>query len=564
MQQKNNIIKLIISLVIIITGTYILSVKFVRFDLTSEGRYTLSNYTKNILESLNDKIYLKVYLEGDGLPTTLKGYNQKIKEELDEFKIFANNNLEYEFINPSESHDKEVRFALYKNLSDKGIIPIETNEISEDGKSSQKMVFPGIIISYKGKESTINLLKSSMNVAPESEENVNASIQSLEYELTNAIQKLSKNKKPEIAFIEGQGELNEYEVMDITRVLSEYYLVKTGKINGKPGILDNFKAIIIAKPEKAFTEQDKFVIDQYIMKGGNVLFLIDGCKTNTDSLFLLGNTISLAQDLNLNDMLFQYGARINNDLLQDEFSSPIGLTTKGPNEKPIIKRFPWFYFPVLVSENNHVISKYLNYIKTEYVSTIDTVGKNSNIKKTVLLKSSPKTRLEQIPARISFNQINHMPHTEEMKAGRKNIAVLLEGKFTSVFKNRPVQKYFQNISLADVLTKSKAAKIILVSDGDIIRNEVSKTGKPYPIGFDKFTQQTFKGNQEFILNSINYLCDDEGLMTIRSRELKMRLLDNEKIKNHRFTIQLLNVLLPTFLVLFFGIIIYFIRKKKYR
>ncbi len=563
MQQKNNIIKLIISLVIIISGAYILSIKFLRFDLTSEGRYTLSNYTKNILESLNDKIYIKVYLEGDGLPSTLKIYNKKIKEELDEFKIFANNNLVYDFINPSESHDKEVRFALYKNLSDKGIIPIETNEISEDGKSSQKMVFPGIIISYKGKESTINLLKSSMNVAPESEENVNASIQSLEYELTNAIQKLSKNKKPEIAFIEGQGELNEYEVMDITRVLSEYYLVKTGKINGTPGILDNFKAIIIAKPEKAFTEQDKFVIDQYIMKGGNVLFLIDGCKTNTDSLFLLGNTISLAQDLNLNDMLFQYGARINNDLLQDEFSSPIGLTTKGPNEKPIIKRFPWFYFPVLVSENNHVISKYLNYIKTEYVSTIDTVGKNSNIKKTVLLKSSPKTRLEQIPARISFNQINHMPHAEEMKAGRKNIAVLLEGEFTSVFKNRPVQKYFQNISLADVLTKSKAAKMILVSDGDIIRNEVSKIGKPYPIGFDKFTQQTFKGNQEFILNSINYLCDDEGLMTIRSRELKMRLLDNEKIKNHRFTIQLLNVLLPIFLVSFFGIIIYFIRKKKY-
>lgn len=222
MQQKNNIIKLIISLVIIISGAYILSIKFLRFDLTSEGRYTLSNYTKNILESLNDKIYIKVYLEGDGLPSTLKIYNKKIKEELDEFKIFANNNLVYDFINPSESHDKEVRFALYKNLSDKGIIPIETNEISEDGKSSQKMVFPGIIISYKGKESTINLLKSSMNVAPESEENVNASIQSLEYELTNAIQKLSKNKKPEIAFIEGQGELNEYEVMDITRVLSEY------------------------------------------------------------------------------------------------------------------------------------------------------------------------------------------------------------------------------------------------------------------------------------------------------------------------------------------------------
>jgi len=561
--MQKNIIKLLISVVIIIVGAYILSIKFIRFDLTSEGRYTLSNYTKNILKKLNDKVYIKVYLDGDGLPTTLKNYRKEIKEELDEFKIYANNNLEYEFINPSESADKEIRFSLYKNLSDKGIVPIQTNEITEDGKSSQKMVFPGAIISYKGKETTINLLKSSVNSIPESEENVNNSIQSLEYELTNAIQKLSKDKKPEIAFIEGHGELNEYEVMDISSILSEYYLVKTGSINGKLGILDNFKAIIIAKPQKQFTEQDKFVIDQYIMNGGNVLWLIDGCKTNMDSLFISGNTISLAQDLNLNDMFFQYGARINNDLLQDKFSSPIGLTAKGADEKPIIKQYPWYYFPVILTKNNHVISKYLNYIKTEFVSTIDTVGKNPNIKKTILLNSSPKSRLEPIPARISFSQINNMPSDKEMIAGEKNIAVLLEGKFTSVFKNRPIQKYFPNISLPDILIESKHAKIIIVSDGDIIKNEVSRKGKPYPIGFDKFTQQIFKGNQEFILNSLNYLCDDDGLMTIRSRELKMRLLDTVKTTKNKTVIQLLNVLIPLITILFFGILIYLFRKKKF-
>lgn len=564
MQLKNNIFKLIISLVIIIIGAYILSIKFIRFDLTSEGRYTLSEYTKNILENLNDKVYIKVYLEGEGLPTTLKNYNKEIKEELDEFKVYTNNNLEYEFINPSESKDKEIRFSLYKSLSDKGIIPIQTNEVTEDGKSSQKMVFPGAIISYKGKEITVKLLKSAVGFAPESEENVNNSIQSLEYELTNAIQKLSKNKKTEIAFIEGQGELNEYEVMDISSILSEYYTVKTGKINATPGILDNFKAIIIAKPKKPFSEQDKFVIDQYIMNGGNVMILAEGCKTNTDSLFMLGSTISLPQDLNLNDMLFQYGARINNDLLLDKYSSPIGLTTNGANDKPIIKRFPWYYFPVLVTENNHVISKYLNYIKTEYISTIDTVGKNSKVKKTVLLKSSPYTKLDPIPARIGFNLINHMPADNEMVGGKKNIAVLLEGNFTSIFKNRPIQKYFPNVSLSDIKVESKAAKIIIVSDGDIIKNEVSKNGKPYPIGFDKFTQQTFKGNQEFILNSLNYLCDDEGLMTIRSRELKMRLLSNEKVSQNKITIQILNVIIPIIIILVFGAIVLIIRKQKYK
>lgn len=563
MQLKNNFIKLIISLVIIIAGAYILSIKFIRFDLTSEGRYTLSDYTINILKNLNDKVYIKVYLEGEGLPSTLKNYNKQIKEELDEFKVYAGKNLEYEFINPSESTDKEVRFGLYKSLSDKGIIPIQTNEISDDGKSSQKMVFPGAIISYKGKENTINLLKTSVNSTPESEENINNSIQSLEYELTNSIQKLSKNKKNEIAFIEGHGELNEYEVMDISSVLSEYYLIKTGKINGTPGILDNFKAIIIAKPEKAFSEKDKFIIDQYIMNGGNVMLLADGCKTNTDSLFITGNTISLAQDLNLNDLLFQYGARINNDLLQDKYSSPIGLTTKGADEKPIIKRFPWYYFPVLATDNKHVISKYLNYIKTEYISTIDTVGKNSNIKKTILLKSSPYTKLDPIPTRISFNQINHMPPDQEMNAGQKNIAVLLEGKFTSIFKNRPIQKYFPNLSLPEVKTKGINAKIIIVSDGDLIRNEVSRNGKPYPIGFDKFTQQTFKGNKEFVLNSLNYLCDDEGLMTIRSRELKMRLLDNKRINQNSTLIKSLNVIFPILSLLIFGVIVSFIRRKKY-
>ena len=563
MKIKNNFLKLIFSFVIIIAGAYILSVKFMRFDLTSEGRYTLSDYSVNILETLNDKVYVKVYLEGEGLPSTLKNFRREIKEELDEFKIYADINLEYEFIDPAESSDQEVRFALYGDLVEKGLIPIETNEISDDGKSSQKLIFPGAVLSYKDRETTVNLLKSSGNYAPESEESVNNSIQSLEYELTNAIQKLSKDKKPEIAFIEGHGELNEYEVMDISSVLSEYYLVKTGRINGTPGILDQFKAIIIARPEQEFSEQDKFVIDQYIMKGGNVLWLIEGSKTNIDSLFISGSTISLAQDLNLNDMLFQYGVRVNHDLLQDKRYSPIGLTMKGPDGNPKINHYPWYYFPVLVSDNKHVVSKYLNTIKTEFVSTIDTVGTNSNVKKTVLLKSSEISRLDPIPAIIALDQINSMPLDQEMTAGRRNIAVLLEGKFESVFKNRPVNKYFPDISLSDVLTESKQAKMIVVSDGDIIRNEVARDGRPYPIGFDRYTQQTFAGNKEFILNAVNYLCDDGGLMSIRSRELQIRLLNREKIVDNRFSIQLVNIFLPVLLIVLFGILVSVIRKRKY-
>jgi ABC-2 type transport system permease protein len=512
---------------------------------------------------LDDKLYIKVYLTGDGLPSTLKKYEREIKEELEEFKIYAEENMSYEFVDPAESTDQEVRFAFYKSLMDKGLMPIETEEIGKSGQSSTKMLFPGASMTYKGKETVVNLLKTTGKSAPSSEETVNNSVQSLEYELTNAIQKLSKKNKPSIAFIEGQGELNEYQVMDISTVLSEYYLVKTGRIGGTPGILDEFKAIVIAKPEKEFTEEDKFVIDQYIMSGGNVLWLVEGQRTDIDSLFMTGSTLSLAQDLNLNDMLFKYGARINHDLLQDYTSSPIGITTQGSDGKPVIKHFPWYFFPVILSDNDHVVSKYLNYIRTEFSSTIDTVGDNPNVKKTILLKSSEKTRLEPIPARISMDMINYMPDESLMTGGRKNIAVLLEGRFESVFKNRPIYKYFPNISQADVLTESRPAKMIVVSDGDIIRNEVSGDGRPYPIGFDRFTQQSFSGNREFILNALNYLCDDEGLMSIRSRELQMRLLDREKVYGNSFIIKLLNVFLPVLLIIIPGLIVFLIRKKKY-
>ncbi|MCD6555897.1 MAG: gliding motility-associated ABC transporter substrate-binding protein GldG [Bacteroidales bacterium] len=563
MKIKNKAVRLIVSYLIIIVAAYLLSIKFLRFDLTSEGRYTLSKYTKNILENLNDKIYVKVYLTGEGLPITLKNYKRNIKEELDEFKVFAGENLDYEFIDPSESKDKEVRFGLYKSLTDKGLLPIETSEVTEDGKTSTKMVFPGALISYKGKEIAVNLLKSAAGSAPESEENVNNSVQSLEYELTNAVQKLSRDKKPEIAFIEGHGELNEYQLMDISTVLSEYYTVKTGKLGGRPGILDEFKAVIIAKPMQKFSEQDKFVIDQYLMKGGNVMWLLDGTDTNLDSLFITSSTIALPQDNNLDDMLFQYGVRVNKNLLLDKFSSAIGITMQGPDGKPYIKNYPWYYFPVIVSDNKHVISKYLNYIKTEFVSTIDTVGYNKNVKKTVLLKSSEYTMNDPIPARISLEQVNHMPADNEMHGGRKNLAVLSEGKFTSIFKNRPIEKYFPDLRSSDVIEESKPAKMIVISDGDIIRNEVSQDGKPYPIGFDRFTRHVFKGNKELILNAVNYLCDDGGLMTIRSRELKMRLLNHDKVSKNRFFIQLINVLLPVLLILIFGMIVLFIRKKKY-
>jgi ABC-2 type transport system permease protein len=563
--MKNTKLKKIKSILIyfVILGiAYILTLVNFRLDLTSEGRYTLSDYTKNLLEKLDDDIYIKIYLDGKDLPINLKKLQQAIKEELDEFDAYSGSNFEYEFINPSENPDKNVRYGIYNMLRENGLSPIEIYENADAGSSSQKIVFPAAIISFKGKSIGINLLKSNQDSAPESEMNINNSIQSLEYEFTNALQKLTKPEKPEIAFIEGQNELSEIQVMDISAVLSEYYMVKRGKIGGKIGILDSFKAIIVAKPLGKFSEPDKFVIDQYIMNGGKVLWLLEGADVNLDSLFMTANTMALEMDNNLGDMIFSYGIRINNNLIQDKFSSPIGIAKKAENEQLKIDLYKWTYFPLIVTDNNHTISKYLNNIKTEFVSSIDIVGNNSGTKKTVLLHTTNNSLKEDVPAKISLDMINFMANDRRLIQPAKNIAVLVEGNFSSNFINRPISKFTENKNYKFV-SKSKPSKMIFVSDGDIIKNEVAQNGQPYPIGFDKYSQLTFDGNKEFILNAVNYLCDDEGLMTIRSRELKMRLLNSKISKENRLLIQIINVIMPIILIILFGIFIKFFRKIKY-
>ncbi len=556
-------IRAITLIAVIIIFSIILSIKHIRFDLTSEKKYTLSDFTKETLSNLPDNIYIKVYLAGDDLPGNLQILKNAIKEQLEEFKVYGKDNFNYEFINPSESPIRKERFAIYEQLTSYGLFPFEAKEISASGKSSQTMVFPGAVISYKDKNLGINLLSATSGVSPESEVNVNNSIEDLEYRLTNGLVKVLRNKKPAIAFIEGQGELSEYEVMDMTRTLSEYYTVKRGKINSDINILNDFEAIIIAKPQKPFNEQDKYVIDQYLMRGGNILWLLEGTVTNLDSLFAKSYTISLNNNTELDDMLFNYGVRVNKNLIYDKYSAPIGIRMRGANGKSRIEMFPWHYFPVIAGKNKHLISKNLDYIRAEFVSSIDTLKNQKGVKKSVLLSSSNFSKKHQIPVRMELAQARRKYDDNYFNDGQQIISVLLEGNFESVFKFRTPQSLFPNKKIPAPISKSKYAKMIVVSDGDIIKNYVSPNNKPYPIGFDIFSKQQFKGNEQFILNAVNYLCEDGGLMKIRSRELKLRLLDIELIKNNRFLIQLINLSLPILLIIVFGFIILIIRKRKY-
>lgn len=556
--RKLSLLQLFIALVILvllnIVGTFI----FHRFDLTSEKRYSLSPTTKQLLKNLDDVVLVKVYLEGD-FPAGFKRLRNETKEMLDEFRAYSGDNLQYEFINPSESPDEKTRNDVYQHLVKEGLQPTNLTVKEEAGKS-QQIIFPGAIFSYKGRDASVQLLKSRLGV--NSEEMLNSSIQQLEYEFSNSIRKLSNPQKLNIAFIIGQGELDQEHSTDIARSLSEYYTLKRVRLNENIHALEEMDAAIIAKPDSAFTEKDKFILDQFVMRGGKIMWFIDPVFADMDSLQnKQGMTFGITNPINLDDMLFKYGVRLNDNLVQDLQAAPIPVVTGYSGNQPQQSLYPWYYMPLVVPENVHPIVSNLNAIKFEFASSLDTIG-NARIKKTILLRSSKYSKVLNAPVRISLGIIQQEPKQEQFNKHFEPLAVLLEGRFESVFKNR-IPPSIANSSEIKFKALSEPTKMIVVSDGDVIKNGVSKTtGKIYPLGFDRYTNQLY-GNTNFILNSMNYLTDNSGLISIRSRELTLRLLDKELLKTQKLFWQILNTVLPILLIVIFGIVQFFIRKRKY-
>ncbi len=539
----------------LIAGQY-----FFRLDLTAEKRYSLHAETKNLLENLQEDVFIRVYLDGDDLPVGFKRMRRAIKELLEEFENYGEERFDFIFINPTESEDKTVRFSMYKQLHQKGLTPIEAQEESSQGKTEQKMVFPGAIVSLGKNEAGVNLLKTDTRFKLDGFENINNSIQALEYELSNVIRKLATKSKPKIAFLEGHGELSEYDVMDITRVLSEYYEVQRGAVGGKVGMLDLFEAVVVAQPTRPFPKADKYVLDQYIMKGGKVLWLVDGVTHQVDSISK-ADVVAVGNEIGLLDQLFRYGARVNPNLVQDLQSGYIGLMRPTKTGRPRIQRYRWPFFPVLVSQNDNVINKYIAPIRTEYVSTVDTVGQNPDVEKTVLLTTSKYTKIKGVPIHLKLEDAMKPVQENEFVGKQHPVAVLLAGRFESAFKNRPISDFTDNP--ASFVVKSEPTKMCVVGSGSIIRNEMSQKGEIIPLGFDRHTQKMFKGNREFLLNTLNYLCDDRGLMEIRNREIKLRLMDKARVIEERWFWQLVNVALPILFFILFGLVWFVVRHRRF-
>lgn len=562
-----NMIQLLSLIVAIIGINIIAQFYFGRYDLTTEKRYSVSETTKGIIENIDDIVYVKVYLDGD-LPANFKKLKNSTRELLDDLRAY-NSNIMYEFINPSEDENKENRQKLYKELVDNGLayynIPVE----NKDG-FAQKTVFPSALITYRDKSIALNLLTSNRKVPVDSE--IDNSIQTLELKMVNTLGKLTKRRIPSVVFTVDHGELNNYETADIAYELSKMYevgqikigkqltsLMRRVKIDSVTSkMIPNFDLLIIAKPTIAFDMKDLFLIDQYIMHGGKVVWAVDAVEANMDSLRYSTSTIGMPVDLGLAEMFFKYGLRLNSNLILNRNALAIG-TAEGELRT-------WDFFPHALPVKGSIITNNLSAVKTHFVSSIDTVGSLS-IQKTVLLQTDRNSRLMPAPALIDLVDIIYRePNISLYHKPQQPIAVLLEGEFSSVFENRMIDpRIMEQKKILDIEYKSVATSQLVISDGDIIRNQLmaSAQGKsPYPLGYDRYSKRMFD-NKKFLLNSINYMLGDKALIKLRNKQYKIRLLNKDKVANEKLKWQLTNTIVPIGLIIIMGIIIGIIKRRKY-
>lgn len=571
--KKNQIVTFLITVAIVVLVNVIGSYVFTRFDLTSEKRYTLSPTTKDILNDLNDYVYFKVYLDGD-FPAGFKRLRRETKEMLDEFRAYSKY-IDYEFINPSEGTDASERNEIFKQLYQSGLNPTSLNVKNSDGSSKQMVIWPGALVSYRNNtEIAIDLLENQVGLSDE--EALNASMQNLEFRLIDAVKKVTRLTKPNIAFVEGHGELGEEEVYDITQSLSQNYNVVRLEIDGKIDALihrtqdtmrdvsafPSYDAIVIAKPTQPFDERDKFLIDQYIMHGGKVLWLVEPVYATMDSLQNQESTIGIEQDLNIDDMLFKYGVRLNRDLLLDLTCAALPVRTGQMAGQAQLEFFRWFYFPLLQAASDHPMVRNMNSIKADFVSSVDATTSANDVEQIALLKTSNYTKVSGAPVFITLAMLRQTPDQRMFNTKGKTVAYLLKGTFPSLYANRIPQEIVDD-QATDFMEESKPTAMIVVADGDIIRNQIDiRTRRPLPLGYDQYTQNTY-ANKEFIENAISYLVDGEGLIDIRSRELKVRLLDPTKVSQDRVKWQLVNTLAPILLIVALGFVMAALRKVKY-
>jgi len=555
MGVKNIIIKALIALVATIAINYISSSVYSRLDITKDKRYTLSEATKNTIATAEEPIYVDVFLTG-AMPSEFKRLQTEVKVLLEEFSEI-NDNLIISYVNPKEENPD---INLLTTEMQKFGMPPQRVDVQENGKISQEVIFPWAVINYNKKVEKVLLVKTNSN---NSIDRVNNSVQHLEYAFANAFKKVTGKKDKKIGLLLGNDELESKYVYDFLSSLeSSYHIIPfdLDSVNTKPTQalkdLNQLDLIIAAKPQKAFSDKQKYALDQYTINGGKSLWLIDKVHAELDSISQRGETLALGKDLNLTDMFFQYGFRVNPVLVKDAYSA--NIRTLDNNNQPSQAR--WLYNPLVISKLKHPIVNNINPVRFEFSNTIDLLKQGINIKKTPLLQSSEYSATVGMPKIISAKEIKLFQQDDIVQTlTKKNLtlAALLEGNFTSAYKHRV--KPFEYDNHKD---ENNSSKMIVIADGDVIKNQLSK-GKPLPLEFDRNNPTQKFGNKEFLLNAVNYLLDDTGLMNVRNKEVKIPFLDVERIAAEKKKWQLTNILFPLLLLGVFGFLFNYFRKRKY-
>lgn len=529
---------------------------FYRIDFTAEKRFTLSSLAKQTASNLQQKAHITVLLDGK-LPSGFERLKRSTIDLLNDLATYSAGRITVEVVNPLDGNAQQQQ-ANTEALASRGITPTNLNVRTETG-FSQQLIFPAALITYGDHEIPVNLLLSRAGAPHETV--LNNSIQNLEYAVISALRKAVSGERPLIGFTEGHGELDNLELFDAIQTLTAGF--QLGFVNLDSITLEGLgqlSALVIAKPTQPFTETEKFKIDQFVMNGGSVLWAIDQTDAELDSMRVTGDQLVVARQLNLDDQLFTYGIRFNYDLLADMNCAQIPLAMGNTGNQAQIELAPWLFYPVFMPTGSHPILKNLEGIRSEFSGTLDTIAV-AGIRKSVVLQSSPFSRLLNLPATISLQLVEDTPDPKQFKNKPYAVAALLEGPFPSVFLNRPAPPGIK--TPVEIPKRGKPAKMIAIADGDVFKGQVNPTdGSPYPLGWDRYTEQQY-GNKSFLLNAIDYLTDDTGIIALRGKEITLRLLNQVKINEERLYWQLLNVALPPLLLLLFGFARGYLRKRRY-
>lgn len=550
---------LVVLVMVNVAATYL----HTRWDLTAEKRYTLAPSTRALLRGLSAPVTIEVYLKGK-YPAGFRQLANATRELLEEFQQYGGNNIRFSFINPGSDLPDSLRMGYQDTLMAKGILPfnLQVQEDNSDGYA-EKLIFPGAVLRYKDREYAVNLLKSQAGLDPM--QTLNNSEALLEYKFASAIHQLQQATPPLVGYMLGHGEPEGANVYDALKTLHEQYQVDTINLKTDPFIPKEFDAIIFVRPAETFSDVDKLKIDQYVMNGGKVLWFVESLNASTDSL--RGQSfVAFDRNLQLEDLLFKYGVRINQDLVQDLRCDRIPLIVGRVGDKPQIQPVPFPYFPLLGTSNAHPIVRNMDLVMSRFAASIDTIS-GGDIQKTILLTTSEYSRKVSGPVEITLESLNQKPDPRDFRERNIPVAVLMEGRFPSLFANRiggEARAAMEVVSGQPFKRQADTVnRMIVVSDADIITNAVSQRNGPLLMGVNEFNTEYVFANKEFFLNCLEYLTSKAPIMDTRNRELTLRLLDTEKVKQQRTRWQIIAFAAPIGAILLFAMVFQFIRQRRY-